>query len=94
MTREPGSDLFERIRFRGRPVANPESVVVDGNVRFTILTPRLIRLEWSETGAFEDRGSYAFPTRHAAVPPFAVAREDGLLVVNTGALTLRRAVEQ
>ena len=89
MTQEPGSDLFERIRFRGRPAANPESVVVDGDVRFTILTPRLLRLEWSDTGAFEDRGSYAFPTRYAAAPPFTVAREGGVLVVDTSALTLR-----
>ena len=89
MARVPGSDLFERVRFRGRPVANPASVVVDGQVRLTVLTPRLLRLEWSDAGAFEDRGSYAFPTRHAAAPPFAVAREGGVLVVDTGALTLR-----
>jgi len=88
MTREAELDLFERIRFRGRPAANPESVVTDGNVRFTVLTPRLLRLEWSDSGAFEDRGSYAFPTRYAAAPLFAVAREDGLLVMDTGALTL------
>ena len=89
MAREPGSDLFERVRFRGRPVANPASVVVDGYVRLTVLTPRLLRLEWSDTGAFEDRGSYAFPTRYAAAPPFAVGAKDGVLVVDTGALTLR-----
>jgi alpha-glucosidase len=89
MARKSGSDLFERVRFRGRPAANPASVVVDGNARFTILTPRLLRLEWSDTGAFEDRGTYAFPTRYAAAPPFAVEAEGGVLAVDTGALTLR-----
>jgi hypothetical protein len=82
-------DLFERIRFRGNPVANPESVVVSGHTRFTILTPRLIRLEWSETGKFEDRGTYAFPTRYAPAPPFATHVEGKALTIDTGALTLR-----
>jgi len=89
MARKPDSDLFERVRFRGRPVANPASVVADGNIRLTVLTPRLLRLEWSETGAFEDRASYAFPTRHAAAPPFDAGAKDGVLAVDTGALTLR-----
>ena len=29
------------------PVAAPEAVVVSGNARFTVLTPRLVRMEWS-----------------------------------------------
>ncbi len=82
--------LFERIRFRGKPVANPGSVVVSGHARFTILTPRLIRLEWSETGKFEDRGSYAFPTRYAPVPPHFTTGVDGNgLTIDTGLLALR-----
>ncbi len=84
------SDLFERIRFRGNPVANPDSVVVSGRARFTILTPRLIRLEWSETGEFEDRGTYAFPTRYSSSPPRFATRVDGdVLAIDTGALVLR-----
>lgn len=83
------SALFDRIRFRGRPQAHPASMVVSGNVRFTVLTPRMIRLEWAETGAFEDRATYAFPTRYVETPPpFAVRVEDGVLVLDTGALTL------
>ena len=78
--------LFERIRFRGSPVANPESVVSFANVRFTLLTPRLVRLEWSETGQFEDRGSYAFPTRHAEAIPFEVRQQGPDTLIDTGAL--------
>ncbi|MGD8904336.1 MAG: glycoside hydrolase family 31 protein, partial [Anaerolineae bacterium] len=90
LTPEPDTDLFERLRFGGQPVANPASVVVEGNARFTILTSRLLRLEWSSTGAFEDRGSYAFPTRYAAAPSFDVESRDDVLVIDAGALTLRR----
>ena len=43
------------------PRANPASVVVAGNgsARFTVLTSRLIRLEWSAGGVFEDRETLA-----------------------------------
>ncbi len=84
------NNLFERIRFRGDPVANPKSVVVSGDARFTILTPRLLRLEWSETGEFEDRSSYAFPTRRTSDPPrFTTQVDEDTLAVDTGALMLR-----
>ena len=84
------SELYERIRFRGQPVAHPGAVVVCGNARFTVLTPRLLRLEWSESGEFEDRCTFAFPTRYSAVPPaFETHDADGVLTINTGELFLR-----
>ena len=83
------SDLFERIQFTGQPVANADSVVISGQGRFTILTERLIRMEWSETGRFEDHGTYAFPTRYASKPDFTVQVEAGVLTIDTGALRLR-----
>jgi len=87
---QPPSDLFDRVRFRGEPVANPDSVVVSGHARFTVLTPRLLRLEWSATGAFEERGTYAFPTRYTPTPPRFTARVDGgVLTIDTGMLALR-----
>jgi alpha-glucosidase len=89
MPHPPQSDLFERIAFTGRPKAHPKSFVVRGNARFTVLTARLLRLEWSATGQFEDRSSYAFPTRYAPPPDFALREEDDELIIDTGALTLR-----
>ena len=35
-------------------LANPENVVQGDKYRFTVLTPRLIRMEYSEDGIFED----------------------------------------
>ena len=35
------------------PEAAKEAQVVCGNARFTVLTPRLIRMEWAENGIFE-----------------------------------------
>ena len=84
------TDLFERIRFDGQPAANPASVVTSGSARFTVLAPRLLRLEWSETGQFEDRATFAFPTRFSAVPAHYSTRQEGsTLVIDTGELVLR-----
>lgn len=37
------------------PIADPAAVVAAGNVRFTMLTARLLRLEYSPIGACADR---------------------------------------
>jgi len=89
------TDVYERIRFRGRPRPNREAVVVRGKARFTVLTPRLLRLEWSERREFEDRSTYAFPSRYTEVAPtFEVTEEDGWVRLDTGALELRYAQER
>ena len=45
------------------PKADARAVVVSGNARFTVLTPQLIRMEWSESGLFEDRATLTFVNR-------------------------------
>jgi hypothetical protein len=37
-----------------QPKADPRAVITEGHARFTILTPRLVRMEWRSTGAFVD----------------------------------------
>ena len=41
-----------------KAVAPSASVIKGDHYRFTILTPALIRMEWSEDGEFEERPSY------------------------------------
>lgn len=54
------------------PSANPKAIVSsgDGKARFTVLTAALVRMEFSSTGAFEDRASYSFVNRKLPVPSF------------------------
>jgi alpha-glucosidase len=81
--------FVQRVRLQGDPHAHPESVVVCGNARFTVLTERLLRLEWSPTGGFNDFATFAFPNRRVNPPaPFAAGEEDEQLRLETGALTL------
>lgn len=70
------------------PVPVPEAVVVSGNARFTVLTDRLIRMEWSEDGIFEDRASFAIVNRNLPVPKFTSVEKNGVLTIKTGGLTL------
>jgi alpha-glucosidase len=71
------------------PVADLAAVVVSGNVRVTVLTPRLVRLEWSPAGVFEDRASFTFVNRRLPVPPYTRETQPGGVVVQTDALTVK-----
>ena len=70
------------------PKADPKAEVVCGNARFTVLTDRLIRMEWSEDGKFEDRASLAIINRLLDVPSFTVARNAESVIGKTAVLTL------
>ena len=74
------------------PVADPKAVVTLGNARFTVLTPQLIRMEWSADGKFEDHSSFVFLNRRMPVPKFEseVTKGGGnqVLSLKTDALTL------
>ncbi len=72
------------------PIADPKAIVEFGNARFTILTPQLIRMEWSATGKFEDRASLVFLNRHLPVPKFekSSTKSTNTLVISTDALKL------
>ncbi len=71
------------------PIANPGAEVIAGHVRFTVLTPQLIRMEWSADGAFEDHASFVFLNRRLPVPQFTITRTDAALTLKTAALQLR-----
>ena len=71
------------------PRANDKAVVLAGsNARFTVLTPQLIRMEWSEDGVFEDRASLTFINRNLDVPQFKVTKTSKKVVIKTSDVTL------
>jgi len=69
--------------------ADSRAVVSAGHARFTVLTPAMIRMEWSEKDQFEDRASFAFVNRRLDVPEFTTTREGDWMVIKTRELTLR-----
>ena len=70
------------------PVASEQAQVVSGNARFTVLTPRLVRMEWSEDGKFEDRATLGVVNRNLEVPAFDVKKSRSKLVIRTSDMTL------
>ena len=44
---------FQSSEIKNNPNANPNAIVIINNVRFTILTSQLVRLEWAEDGEYE-----------------------------------------
>lgn len=74
----------------GRPApAHPDAVVEGATYRITVLTSRLLRLEWHPEGAFVDQPTQTVADRSFDVPGFTVADVGGSLEVRTDHLRLR-----
>ena len=74
---------------QNNPNANPSAIVISGNMRFTVLMPELIRIEYSAQKKFEDRASFVVINRNLPVPAFTQREEDGYLCITTQKLELR-----
>lgn len=70
------------------PKADPDATVIAGKARFTILTPRLLRLEWNEKGVFEDHATLAIINRNLPIPDYKVQQDQNKTVITTDALVL------
>lgn len=68
------------------------AVVLSGNARFTVLTDRLIRMEYAPDGRFEDRPTLTFVNRNLPVPSFSTNRLTGAsdegVAIDTGRVRL------
>jgi alpha-glucosidase (family GH31 glycosyl hydrolase) len=72
-----------------QPIANPAAIVTAKNARFTVLTDRLIRLEYSPTNTFEDHASQAFWYRDLPVCAFTQKVSMTSVEIETEALLLK-----
>ena len=71
-----------------RPVSCIASVVAGQKYRFTVLTSRLIRMEYCPSGIFEDRASQSVFYRDFPEASFTFQKCDGVLTLETEYLTL------
>ena len=71
------------------PVANPEAVVICGKARFTVLTPEMIRIEYSAKGIFEDQATFTVTNRRLKVPRFRKREDNTYLYIVTDKVRLR-----
>jgi len=70
------------------PVAVPAQTAIHHNVRVTVLTDRLVRIEYASDAVFEDRRSVAVVNRRFAPVDFNTTTDGDGLVVDTGPVRL------
>jgi alpha-glucosidase (family GH31 glycosyl hydrolase) len=80
--------LPPHFRIQTEPIADPSAIVQSQHARFTVLTDRLIRLEYSPTGEFEDHASQAFWFRKQPVPQFNLKKTGEQIEIETEYLHL------
>ena len=71
-----------------KPVANQNAIVAVPHVRFTVLTDRIIRIEFNKDNLFEDRPSQVFWYRDQPVPSFKKTFTDKVVEIETDYLHL------
>lgn len=73
-----------------QPKADDNAIVKSGNARFTVLTPEMIRIEYSDKAVFEDRATFAVQNRKMdAVPAFTKSEDNEFVYIMTDKLTLK-----
>jgi alpha-glucosidase (family GH31 glycosyl hydrolase) len=63
--------------------------VSDGDARFQVVSPSLVRVEFAADGKFEDRPTLNVPARSFRAPRFTTTKAGGVLQIKTSLLTLR-----
>ena len=76
------------------PLPEPGAVIGGPQVRFTVLTSRLLRLEYSPSGRFEDRPGQVFWQRRLLVPQFKVCSSPDSIEIETDHLHLHYQVSK
>lgn len=65
------------------------ATVTEGDARFEVLSPEVIRLEYSPSGQFLDQPTFTVLNRDFPVPPYTQNVQNGWLVLTTSDVVLR-----
>jgi alpha-glucosidase (family GH31 glycosyl hydrolase) len=85
--------MLDYLKLDFQPIANHDAVIQAGPVRFTLLTPKLIRLEYDPREAFEDRPTQVFWFRKQPVPRFNKTINNEQITLETDALLLNYQIQ-
>ena len=64
---------------KNKLISDKESYIIGNKYRFTILTPRMIRLEYSINGVFEDRPTSLVINRSFPKVPYSITERTTLI---------------
>lgn len=73
---------------QGDGQADSKAIVVEGGARFTMLTSRLLRMEWDSSSQFNDEPSFVVVNRKLPVPAYKKIIQNGWLHITTTELEL------
>lgn len=76
-------DFNKKYSYPTNPEANEKAIVKGDKYRFTVLTDRLIRIELSDNGEFEDRATQFAINRNLSVPMFTVEECSDSITITT-----------
>ncbi|MGB4659951.1 MAG: alpha-xylosidase, partial [Mobilitalea sp.] len=80
--------IDNRYKIETKPLANQEAIVQGEHYRFTVLTSKLIRMEYQEDNLFEDRATKSVINRDFITPKFRVVDQPDKLEIYTEFLHL------
>ena len=72
--------------------AAAQATVTSGDARFEVLTPEVIRMEYSPSGSFLNEPTFDILDRNFTVPAYTSSVSGGWLTITTSQLTLRYQV--
>ena len=72
--------------------AATQATVTEGDARFEVLAPEVIRMEYSPTGTFLNTPSFDIEDRNFTVPAYTSSVSNGELTITTSAMTLKYQV--
>ncbi len=76
------------IESRDKLISDKESYIIGNKYRFTVLSPRLIRLEYSADGIFEDRPTALVINRSFPKVNYSITESETLIQIATEVFTL------
>ncbi|ACT00337.1 glycoside hydrolase family 31 [Paenibacillus sp. JDR-2] len=82
-------NMITKERLTTNPISPAQSIILGEKYRFTVLTSRLIRLEYSDSGKFEDLPTQIVINRDFQAPEFEVYETADYLEIQTGELLLK-----
>mgnify|MGYP002561190462 CR=1 FL=1 len=73
---------------KSKLISNKDSYIVGKKFRITVLSHRLVRIEYSEKGLFEDRPTSLIINRSFPKIDYFITESDSMIEINTGVFTL------
>ena len=90
---ESEEGIMERFGMSATPIGR-EQTVVKGKVRLSVLSQRILRIEYNEQEVFEERPSQKIFKRHFGDPQYyTVSQEENTCTITTGSATFEVNVE-